>query len=86
MEELEDKIFSLEVENFLLKRQLRKKESELQTAINLINSYYEQDKHDLNKYLSKVKVNVNLSDGAKQFVKDIAEENIWKIYKLIFCS
>ena len=76
MEELEDKIFSLEVENFLLKRQLRKKESELQTAINLINSYYEQDKHDLNKYLSKVKVNVNLSDGAKQFVKDIAEENI----------
>ena len=76
MEELEDKIFSLEVENFLLKKQLRKKESELQAARNLINSYYEQDKHDLNKYLAKVKVNINLSDGAKQFVKDIAEEKI----------
>ena len=43
---------------------------ELEVARNLIDSYYQENKHDLNKYLAEKKEQ-ELSDGAKQFIRDI---------------
>ena len=68
--QLEDKIFNLETENSLLKKQLKRKENELEIARRLINSYYEENKHDVNKYLEERKQE-ELSDGAKRFIHDI---------------
>lgn len=72
IDELEDKIFNLETENTLLKKQIRRKESELEVARRLINSYYEENKHNVNEYLAKRKEQ-ELSDNAKQFVQDIVK-------------
>lgn len=70
IDEFEDKIFNLETENSLLKKQLKRKESELEVARALINSYYEEGKHNVNKYLEQRKKQ-ELSDNAKRFIHDI---------------
>lgn len=70
IDELEDKIFNLETENSLLKKQLKRKETELEVAKRLIDSYYQENKHDINKYIIERK---QLSKNGKQFVQDIAK-------------
>ena len=57
-----------------LKKENRKLKAELELARNLINSYYEENKHDVNKYLSNAKEQKELSDNAKRFVEDIIKE------------
>lgn len=57
-----------------LKKENRKLKAELEVARNLINSYYEENKHDVNKYLSNAKEQKELSDNAKRFVEDIIKE------------
>ena len=66
---------TLEVENYLLKRQLKDKENELKIARSLINNYYGKNKHDLNKYIVDRK---KISENAKRFIQDIVEGKIWK--------
>lgn len=75
---------TLEIENYILKRQIKAKDKkiftlevekefirqQLETAQKLINSYYDKGKHDVNKYIIERK---ELSEGAKQFVRDIVE-------------
>lgn len=68
--ELEDKLYNKDIEINLLKKQLRQQKAELEVARNLINSYYEEDKHDVNKFLANAKEQ-QLSDNAKRFVHDI---------------
>lgn len=57
-----------------LKKENRRLKAELEVARNLINSYYEENKHDMNKYLSNAKEQKELSDNAKRFVEDIIKE------------
>ena len=66
---------TLEVENYLLKRQLKDKENELKIARSLINNYYGKNKHDVNKYIEDRK---KISENAKRFIQDIVEGKIWK--------
>lgn len=67
---MENRIYNLEIENQLLKQQLRRKEREVQLANDLINNYYKQNKHNVNEYLEYRKEQ-RLSDGARQMVHDI---------------
>jgi len=67
--------------------ELKKENKELKAANEvmqkIIDSYYQQDKHDLNKFLEREKKYGELSDGAKQFVKDIVEGKIWVYYNYL---
>lgn len=75
--DMESKKFNLELEIELLKRQLKKKDEELKIAHDLINSYYQENKHDLSKYVMQhEKIHSELSRGAKDFVRDVAEGRI----------
>lgn len=58
----------------LLKKENRKLKAELEVARKIINSYYQEDKHDINKYLENAKEQKSLSDNAKQFIQDIVKE------------
>lgn len=60
-----------------LKRENQQLKTENETMRNLINSYYQEDKHDLRKFM-KNKKQLELSDGAKQFVRDIARQIDWR--------
>ena len=62
---LKDQVKEYKLENKRLKQ-------ELEVARNLIDSYYQENKHDLNKYLAERKEQ-ELSDGAKKFVQDITK-------------
>lgn len=57
-----------------LKKENRKLKAELEVARKIINSYYQEGKHDVNKYLENAKEQQELSDGAKRFVQDIIKE------------
>ena len=57
-----------------LKKENRKLKAELEVARKIINSYYQEDKHDINKYLENAKEQKSLSDNAKQFIQDIIKE------------
>lgn len=70
IKELEDSLYNKDIEINLLKKQLRQQKAELEVARTLINSYYEEDKHDINKYLANAKEQ-ELSENAKRFVRDI---------------
>ena len=59
-----------------LKKENRKLKAELEVARKIINSYYEEGKHDVNKYLENAKEQKELSEGAKQFVQDIVDGKI----------
>ena len=59
-----------------LKKEVRQLRAENEVARKIINSYYQEDKHDINKYLAKAKEEKGLSEGAKKFVHDIAEGKI----------
>ena len=60
-----------------LKKENQQLKNENETMRNLINSYYQEDKHDLRKFM-KNKKQLELSDGAKQFVRDIARQIDWR--------
>jgi len=62
-----------------LKKENRKLKAELEVAKKIINSYYEEGKHDVNKYLENAKEQKELSDNAKKFVQDIVDGKIWLI-------
>jgi len=66
------KISRLEHENKRLKE-------ELEVARKIIDSYYREEKYDVNKYLEKAKEQRELSDNAKRFVQDIVDGKIWLI-------
>ena len=57
-----------------LKKENRKLKAELEVARKIINSYYQEDKHDINKYLENAKEQKSLSDNAKQFIQNIIKE------------
>ena len=59
-----------------LKKENKKLKAELEVARKIINSYYEEGKHDVNKYLENAKEQKELSEGAKQFVQDIVDGKI----------
>ena len=59
-----------------LKKENRKLKAELEVAKKIINSYYEEGKHDVNKYLENAKEQKELSDNAKKFVQDIVDGKI----------
>jgi len=58
----------------LLKKENRKLKAELEVARKIINRYYQEDKHDINKYLENAKEQKSLSNNAKRFVQDIVKE------------
>lgn len=58
----------------LLKKENKRLKTELEVARKIINSYYQEDKHDINKYLENTKEQKSLSDNAKQFIQDIVKE------------
>ena len=59
-----------------LKKENRKLKAELEVARKIINSYYQEGKHDVNKYLENAKEQKELSDNAKKFVQDIVDGKI----------
>ena len=59
-----------------LKEENRRLKAANEVARSLINSYYQEDKHDINKFLEREKTYVELSDGAKKFIQDIVEGRI----------
>ena len=59
-----------------LKKENKKLKAELEVARKIINSYYEEGKHDVNKYLENAKEQRELSDNAKKFVQDIVDGKI----------
>ena len=62
------------------KLEIKRLKAENEVARALINSYYKEGKHDVNNYLKERK-EAELSDGAKKFIKDIAEGRIWESLK-----
>ena len=54
-----------------LKKENRELKAQNQVMRKIIDSYYEEDKHDVNKYLAKAKEQRELSEKAKKFVQDI---------------
>ena len=55
-----------------LKKENKELKAELDIARRLINSYYEENKHNVNEYLADRKEQ-ELSDDAKRFVQDVAK-------------
>lgn len=67
---MEDKIYNLEVEIELLKQQLKRKDREIELANTLINSYYKENKHNVNRYLES-RERQRLSENALRMICDI---------------
>ena len=56
-----------------LKKENRELKAQNEVMRKIIDSYYQEDKHDVNKYLAKAKEQKELSEGAKNFVKYVCE-------------